>query len=195
MAREWINKTTAGPCQPLGYPAGVAIDPVSADYMEDAVGITADFLIKHIRPLDANAVATIFSAPFTTYLGTTLHMTAPQIADLQRAWQTTAMLNPGTQQAQFVTAADTLAQVRWAELYPTNASTVFYLTSAQLALLSHGGELSGPNRSRVIDFIGDPIRIAVTIRRNAAPQLLANVTGMNVSTDANANVVHLIGPA
>jgi hypothetical protein len=122
-------------------------------------------------------------------------MSAPQIADLQRAWQTTAMLNPGTQQGQFVTAANTLAQARWGELYPTNASTVFYMTSAQLTLLSHGGELSGANRSRVVDFSGDPIRIAVTIHRNAAPQLLANVTGMNVATDANANIVHLIGPA
>ena len=159
------------------------------------MGITADFLIKHVRPLDVQAVATIFDQGFETYLRTVLGMSVQEVAALKRAWTTTAGLNPGTQQAQFVTAADQVAQARWTQLYQTNASTIFYLTSAQLATLSHGGQLSGPNRSRVIDFSGDPIRIAVTIRRNAAPQLLANVTGINATTDANSNIVHLIGPA
>ena len=155
--------------------------------------INSDFLIKHIRPVDADAVDAIFSREFQTYLHAELGMSEGDLRQLALAWATTAVKDPANSRA-FSEAADSVSKGRWSEHSQTKVNTVFFLNRSQLALLSAMGNADTADRTFAADFSGDPIAIAVDVVRGGSVKVRHDVTEMFVSTDRAGNICHLNPP-
>ena len=102
------------------------------------MGITVGFLVKHVRP---------FGAGFNAYCSQdligvlfSLNFTAAEVIGILADWYQVSQANPMGQSNRFVAAAKAVAKARWAELYPTDMSTVMFLDHTQLAALSQAGE-------------------------------------------------------
>lgn len=155
--------------------------------------INSDFLIKHIRPVDVDAVDAIFSAEFQAHLNAELGMSDDDLRKLALAWATAAVKDPANVGV-FSEAADRVSKGRWSEHSQTKVNTVFFLNRSQLALLSAMGNADTADRTFAADFSGDPIAIAVDVARGGSAKVRRNVTEMFVSTDRAGNICHLNPP-
>lgn len=153
------------------------------------MGITADFLIKHVRPLGQGGYDLYASQELITYLSQGLNLNIQDIASVLALWRTTALADPETESNVFVSAARAVAEARWGELYPTSASTLMFLDANQLVSLSQYGAQVGANRNFGWRAPTE-IEIVVTLRRNGGSHVLWGVDGFYGATDGNANVVH-----
>jgi lysozyme len=153
--------------------------------------INGDFLIKHVRPADVDAVDAIFSPDFQAYLAAQLGMDDTDMKALVRAWTNTASHNPTEHVAPYVAAADQVSQGRWSEHSKTSVNTVFFVGRQQLETLTAVGNPANADKSFVVDFRSDPIILAVDVRSDGTFAPRRMVSGMNVSTDSAGNICHL----
>lgn len=155
------------------------------------MGITVGFLVKHVRP---------FGTGFNGYCSQdligvlfSLNFTAAEVIGILADWYQVSQANPMGQSNRFIAAAKAVARARWAELYPTDMSTVMFLDQNQLASLSQAGHNAGANQQFVWNY-GANLPICVTINRHSeANHVRWNCTGCTVSTDNNSNVTHFVG--
>jgi hypothetical protein len=158
------------------------------------MGITADFLIKHVRPYGEDAYDLMCGRTGAGSLRAWLAQQGVPSRDINlafAAWMTTANLPINSQtQAQFVASATISSDARWSELRPTGMSTIVFLNAPLLAELS---EISQRNPGRSLNFDGaEYIPIAVTINQapNTPPVVALNAEGMRVGIDTQGNCVH-----
>lgn len=157
--------------------------------------INSDFLIKHIRPVDADAVDAIFSPEFRSYLKSQLGMSDASLRTLALAWAAAAGNDPAKNSQAFAVAADQASKGRWSEHSVTKVNTIFFLNRSQLALLSAMGNPDTANSKMfAADFSGDPIAIAVDVGSGGKITVRRDVTEMFVSTDGVGNICHLNPP-
>lgn len=156
--------------------------------------ITADFLLKHIRPYGMDAWNELChdGSSFSTYLDT-LGVSPQEKGAAFNEWAKTAMtaVNADTLQF-FAQSAEAVSQARWDELYPTGKSTIMFFNFPLLQQLS----LYASNNAGA-DFDFDPyehIPIAVTIQRHShTVEINQQVSGALLTSDASGNCVHFRG--
>jgi hypothetical protein len=160
------------------------------------VGITPDFMIKHVRPYGMDAYRMVCSPGARTLSDWLLNNGVTQ-AELDAAfniWAQIAILDINDQQnlQMFVTAADAISQARWQEYYATAASTIMFLNDALLKELSLTSEREAGN---AFDFEPyEVIPLAVTIQRQGGQQTVArSVNGAHLAADGNGDCVHFAG--
>jgi hypothetical protein len=157
------------------------------------MGITIDFLFKHVRPFGMDGVEAYFSDAWRTYVTETLHIADADLSLVAEAWTRTALADPGRQQDAFIQTATIVTNARGQELWRPRDSTILFLNGDQLRLLSNASEAAGPNKTIVVDYSSDPIAIAVSVDRNDRVTVDRGLKGINVSTDASGNVNHYPG--
>ena len=156
------------------------------------MGLTVDFLIKHVRPADDEAFVLMCSrdGELWAYLRHELHMSDAEIEAVFRGWA--IAIDAGLNDGSAIALAQAISQARWAELYPTQHSTILFLTAALLREMSHA---AGEHPNATFEF--DPaehIPFAVTIHRNGSvPDIVDNADGVEVASDADGNAVHYGG--
>jgi hypothetical protein len=158
------------------------------------MGITVDFIIKHIRPADMDSWNLICGNQGPGSLADWLLNNGVSQIDINHAfndWAALALLDihdVGNRGA-FVKAAEDVSNARWDELYTTDYSSILFMNAPLLAQLDHDSSIR-PNQT----FNFDPyeyIPLVVTINRLGVPAtVVENVTGMVVSVDANGNCCH-----
>jgi hypothetical protein len=158
------------------------------------MGITADFLIKHVRPYGEDAFERMCGPTGAGSLRAWLVQRGVPPRDINIAfagWMMTANLPVDSEtEPQFVASATISSEARWSELRPTGRSTIVFLNGPLLAELA---ERCRRNPGRSINF--DPaeyIPIAVTINQtpNAPPEVTLNAEGMRVGVDPQGDCVH-----
>lgn len=154
------------------------------------MGITPDFLLKHIRPYGLEALAMVCRTD-----GELAHwlveqgVSAGQVRTAFTAWAATSELAVNSDTLpQFVRSAEIISQARWEELYPTGKSTIMFFEGAHLAELSQESE---QNKGQAFDFVPNiPIPIAVTIQKSGPAMVHQNVYGVRVTTTGEGHAVH-----
>lgn len=163
------------------------------------MGISVDFVVKHIRPYGIHAIANICGAgsAFLAYLHDQLNVDDEDIDTISRAWASAGMLEvDAANLAQLTLAAEIAAEGRWTELYPTQRSTILFMSSTALANLSQAAALNpgaGNNlRQFHVEFDAGDVPLAVTIYQDphTAPDYFTDVTEIEIGVDANGNCVH-----
>ncbi|GAB2916596.1 hypothetical protein [Rheinheimera gaetbuli] len=159
------------------------------------MGVTADFIIKHVRPADSDAFEMMCKegSGLWVYLRDHLGLAEQDIRSIFTGWS--ILVDSGLNQHTlngFVQMAQAVSQARWDELYTTAHSTILFLTGPLLKELSYS---SGKHPGVTFDFQPhEMIPLAVTIHRNGAqPDIDPDIAGIQVATDANGNCVHFGG--
>lgn len=157
------------------------------------MGILADFLAKHIRPVGDGWELLTEDSQLRDVLRS-WGLSTTDINGLLLNWKQIRDLRPTgpTERALFVEVARSVSAGRWDELYPTSASTLLFMDAAQIKELSHAGDLN-PNTERLEVFIAQPAVVAaVTIHRDSDHAQFADPLpkGVEVATDAAGNVTH-----
>lgn len=158
------------------------------------MGISASFLIKHVRPSGIEAWASICHARGEGSLYQWLTDAGVCEDDIDYAfehWGALALLDPrdrGNADA-LIGAAQIISQARWDELYSTSRSTIMFLNDPLLRQLSYES-----SRRPSQTFVFSPhehIPASVTIFRNdQPPQLIYDADAVVVATDEQGNCVH-----
>ena len=158
------------------------------------MGISASFLIKHIRPSGFEAWASICQARGEGSLYQWLidaNVSEEEIEVAFSHWGELALLDPrdrGNADA-LVGAAQLISQARWEELYNTSRSTIMFFNDPLLRQLSYEA-----SRRPSQTFLFSPyehIPASVTIFEDGrAPQLIYDADAVVVATDAQGNCVH-----
>lgn len=153
------------------------------------MGITIDFLVKHVRPLTEAGYEAYCSAELLSYLLNDLQLPQATVTALCSVWRQTAKADPQTQSAAFSQAAAIVSEARWAEWYPTKSSTLLFLDANQLRNLSLASEAHAPHSE--FDWLAPaPIAIVVTKQQSGATHILWGVNGCRVGLDANGHIIH-----
>ena len=157
------------------------------------MGILADFLAKHIRPVGDGWNLLAEDAQLRDVLGS-WGLSETDINGLYLNWKQVRDLRPDSEhaRARFVEVARSVSNGRWDELYTTSASTVLFMDAAQIKELSHAGNLHR-NTKRLEVFIAQPAVVAaVTIHRTSDRAEFADPLpkGIEVATGAAGNVNH-----
>lgn len=157
------------------------------------MGITVGFLVKHVRPIGTGYNA--YCSQDLIGILFSLNFTAAEVIGILADWYQVSQANPMGQSNRFVAAAKAVAKARWAELYPTDMSTVMFLDQAQLAALSLAGQNAGANQQFTWNSGGN-LPICVTINRHSdASHVRWNATGCTAKTDQHGNVTHFVALA
>jgi len=161
------------------------------------MGISADFLIKHVRPYGQEAFDMMCLATGPNSLRAWLlqqHVPQLDINLAFAAWMTTANLPISNEtEPRFVASATLSSNARWSELWPTGLSTIVFLTAPLLKQLSAVSE-NHPGQS--LDFDGAeyiPIAVTVSSTPGTQPTVNLNAEGMSIAVDAQGNCVHFAG--
>lgn len=156
------------------------------------MAISTAFLIKHIRPI-GDGYEPYCSQALIAYLNDHLHFAMADIISIFAHWRQTAQSDPHGASHIFVAAAKEVAFARWAELYPTPASSLMFLNNDQLASLSLAVKTAGPN-AQVNWNYGDDLAICVSINHDTgAHHIRWDAVGCTFGTDANGNINHFAG--
>ncbi len=154
------------------------------------MAISPGFAIKHIRPCGDGYEAYCNDGMIDLLSG--LRFSYPDIAQIFALWRNVSEADPHGQSDQFVAAAREVAMARWGELYPTNESTLMFLTAHQLAALSEAGANAGPNRQVVWNY-GAELAICVTINHDTgAYHIRWDAQGCVAGTDNSGNINHFV---
>lgn len=154
------------------------------------MAISPGFVIKHIRPFGDGYEAYCNDGMIDLLRG--LRFAFPEIVQIFALWRNVSEADPHGQSDQFVAAAREVAMARWAELYPTNESTLMFLTRDQLASLSLAGERAGANRQVNWNY-GAELPICVTINHETgAYHIRWNAMGCVAGTDEQGNINHFV---
>jgi len=155
------------------------------------MGITIDFLIKHVRPI-GSGYEQYCNNQMIHCLVDQLHFSHHDVMQIFANWKAVSEMDPVSNSDAFAAAAKDVAMARWGELYPTNQSTLMFLDAAQLASLSQAASAAGANANFSWNA-PKPLAICVTINANGGTHILWDAAGCDASTDANGNVVHFRG--
>lgn len=155
------------------------------------MGITIDFLIKHVRPI-GSGYEKYCDNQMIHCLVDQLHFSHHDVMQIFANWKVVSEMDPVSNSYAFVAAAKDVAMARWGELYPTNQSTLMFLDAVQLASLSQAASAAGANANFSWNA-PTPLAICVTINANGSTHILWDAAGCDASTDANGNVVHFRG--
>lgn len=159
------------------------------------MGILPEFVVKHVRPYDADAYDLI-SAPAPGNLRTWLlgQGVEPHYVDaaFNFWWEISRLAYGQATQRYYTAAALVVSAARWHELYPTSRSSILFLTGDQLGDLS---EASAANAGRDFDFRpSESIPVVVTIDfATGQEEVRASVTGARLAADAGGNCCHFHG--
>lgn len=157
------------------------------------MGILADFMIKHVRPV-GDGWDLVTEDPQLRAALRRLSLTDDEVDRIFAAWSLIQHVKPDTPTNRdlFTSAARTVSRARWDELYETSYSTILFLDAAQIKELSFAGS-QHPNTERLSVRIAQPAVVAaVTIHRNSDAAQFADPlpAGVEVATDAQGNVNH-----
>ena len=153
-----------------------------------AMGITIDFLIKHLRPIGSGYEA-YCTKEMIHCLVDHLHFTPEEVALVFDDWRKVSQLDAVRDFDQFIEAAGLVAKSRWDDLYPDNESTFMFLSAEQLLSLSLAGKEAGPEAEFAWNA-PSPISICVTIEPHTRiSNIVWDASGCDATTDANGSVV------
>ncbi|MBT0774129.1 hypothetical protein KIH74_34610 [Kineosporia sp. J2-2] len=148
--------------------------------------ISPEFILKHVRPYDAEAYDLISYDPDWPLLNWLRARRVPEVS-ISLAFDTWRMVSGLEYTAQtrplFLAAARVLAQSRWEELYAGSRSTVLFLTAPLLHQLSY---FSHRNPGQAFDFRPyQDIPLALTIDfSNGRAETQQDVAGAALAADS-----------
>jgi len=160
------------------------------------MGLTPEFLIKHVRPSDMLAWKIICQDTRPHSLRNWLianQVTQSEIDNAFNDWGGLALhdINDEQNEYLFKRAAQDISQTRWNEYYQTSGSTILFLNESLLAELSQAAE---NHAGQDFDFIppGDVIPLAVTLYRDRPndPAVVRSAKGARLRADAQGNCCH-----
>jgi hypothetical protein len=158
------------------------------------MGISVDFLIKHVRPFGTDAYEALCTPGPGTLTAALLQAGVSQ-RDIDQAftiWSEVASLPVAGRTLPILEAAGSLSSVaRWTTLYPAANSTILFLTEPLIRELSYQ---SSRNAGRAFQFLpSELIPLAVTISNLGVATSTQNVSGAHVAADGSGNCIHLGG--
>jgi len=157
------------------------------------MGILADFLIKHVRPVDDGWDLLTDDPGLRAALGG-WGFSNLEIAQIFVEWRQIQDLKPDTQahRQRFVGVARSISSARWDELYHTPKSTVMFLDAAQIKELSFAAGQHAITEHLEVWLTQPAMVAAVTIHRASDRGEFASPLpkGVEVISDAGGNASH-----
>jgi hypothetical protein len=157
------------------------------------MGITADFLIKHVRPYGMDAYQMVCNDTSNNSLTQWLlanGVTQQEINAAFNLWAGLALVNikdPRNLQ-KFCAAAEAISHARWEEYYPTSKSTILFLDEPLIKELS---QRSTENVNQSFTFSSfETIPLAITINATDLTVIVNENVETTVAADRNGNCCH-----